>query len=218
MMAIPVDEAKGGRCSRNYLRIAACLACAVGVLWALLGSWLTANEFTEAAMEFQGYFFSFCMVLIGGFICLLTGFGRTIWSTAATLLGIMAALLIVYLACRYSNNSFVFWKLRAVKPAVWQKMVSDLRALDLQKHKNGPDAPFFIPRVQAPRSFDTLALPGDWSGVHSGFGDHPLMMCGVKSRSWGLAIGWTNFSYGVWATCKRVEVGEEVWLFAGTFD
>jgi hypothetical protein len=128
-MATRIDAVDERGYTKNfyYLRIAAFVAVAACVLWALLGSWLTANEFTDAATEFSGYF-------------------------------------------------------------------------------------------RAPRSFDALALPGDWSGVHSGLGGHPIMVCGVKSRSWGLAIGSTNFSYGKWATCQRVEVGDEVWFFVETFD
>jgi hypothetical protein len=217
-MAKPVDVVKESGRSKSYICFAAWLTFAGGITWALLGSWLTANEITDASTEFQGYTFSFLLVLFGGFIYFLYEPRWTVLSKAVTVTGTVLGLLIVIKTCKYSDDTFIFWKMRAVKPATWNQMVADLRSLDGKWREFDPHVPHFIPREQAPRSFDALALPQDWTGVHNGAGDHPIMVCGVKSRRWGLVLGSTNFFYGSWARFKRVEVGDDAWFFAGPGD
>jgi len=213
--AIAANESKG---FTNYIRVGACLAVAFGVLRSLFGSWLTANEFTELGTEIEWYLWSFLLVLFGGLIYAFYPSNGASWLKAASVLGMAVAVCIVFESCKYSDDSFFFWKIKAVKPEVWKQLVSDLRMLDKKWQEFHDDEPHFIPRDKAPRSFDTLALPADWSGVHSGVRNHPIMVCGGKSRTWGLVLGSVNFAGGRWATYKRVQVGEDVWFFEGLGD
>jgi len=213
-MTTTVDAVYKSSCFKRYKRVVTRLTVATAVLWALMGSWLTANNITEASTEFSDYFYSFWIVLVGGFIYFRSDSRRIAWSRAATLVGTGPALLIVFESCQYSDDTFVFWKMKSIKPAAWQQMISELRLIDEKWRINGPA---FIPRDQAPKSFDALGLPGDYSGIYMRAGGHPGIVCGVKSRRWGLAIGSNDFSYGNgnWVSFKRVQVGKDVWFFAG---
>jgi hypothetical protein len=141
---------------------------------------------------------------------------------------IAGALLIVISSCRYSDNTFIFWKIKAVKPQDWGRMISDLRTLDKQgkatnsriditREQNGLFNPTGekIMLVPLPKSFDALGLSTDCRGGTAGTGINPSIVYGTKSRRWGLVIGSNDFSHGNWALFKHVEVGDDAWFFVG---
>jgi hypothetical protein len=200
----------------------------IGVLWALSASWLTANEWITTYTEFNTYFWSGCLVAVGGLVCITLRSGRNPRLKGA-IFEMALGLVIIWASCRYSDDTFIFWKVRVVKPAEWQKMVSDLRTLDqkgresntrfeITKEKDGLFNPTRekIALVSPPKSFDPLGLLSDFRGGHAGIDSgNPTVVYGVKSRRWGLVIGSSDFSHGEWSFFKRVQVGDNAWFFAG---
>ena len=201
-----------GTCIRNAaVAVALCI-----VLYAVMASWLTAHELIRVTTELAGYYSAFGMVLACGVLYYVFDARRTKLSRFVTILGIIGALTVVVISCQYSDATFMFWKLRVVKPGEWQHMVSDLLALD--KKGQQTNTKININHDQAPSSFSSLGLTSDCMGGHAGVGNDPAVFYGVKSRRWGLEIGSNDFSHGHWATFKRVQIGYNAWLFVGPDD
>jgi hypothetical protein len=185
---------------------------AAAVLWASMASWFTAHNIIGTFAEINSYFWSCCVVIVGGFLCFLKGFRKSIG-----IIGTTAALLTIVTSCRYSDHTFIFWKIKAIQPATWNQMISDLRSLDEKRLKGRADSIHFS-YDSMPSSLRALGLPGDCGGVYADYEGRPDVMGGVKSRRWGLAIGSNNFSRGDWISFNRVQVGDDAWFFAGPSD
>jgi hypothetical protein len=195
---------------------AAIVIAAVAVLWAIIASWLTANEVIGVATEFTTYSCSFGSVLVCGLLNLWLRSNRRLLSTLLKIVAILGALTVIIVACRFSDGTFTFWKMRTVKPSEWHQMISDLLMLD--KRGRETNTKININHDETPKSFGSLGLLSDCMGGHAGIGNDPAIFYGVKSRRWGLEIGSNDFSHGRWATFKRVQVGENAWFFVGSDD
>ena len=226
-----MSESAAGYHRVSRTRILAILTAALGALWALTSSWLTAHNLIPVTTEITGDFFSVVAVLVAGLVCFASD-DRPKWQgRLLTLLWTSAGILIEIVGCQMSDDNFLRWKMHAIDDATWNRMISELRAIDekgqaeearidITKEQGGLFNPTTnkVLMVPVPEVFDALGRRDDFMGGHAGVGNDPAMFYGVKSRRWGLEIGTNDFSHGHWATFKRVKVGENAWLFAGPDD
>jgi len=171
--------------------------CLIGLaaLWSVVAARLSANLVISVWAEFASYWLALFAVFIGAYLMLRnqkppTAHTRLLWRS----LCVGLALVVVVVSWHYSDDQFLFWKMKAIPSGAWPKMASDLEAFGRQVAQAGNTS---LPATKPPpMSLRQLGLGADYSGGVANVWDTPqftgvfaVITFGYKSRSWGLLVG-----------------------------
>ena len=198
------------------MRSVGLLLAGVGIAWALFASFFTANEYIESFAELVSYYISGVLTLIG---LALIGFPFVSLSKRmrTVLIAVtVAALCTVMCACIYSDETFMFWKLRSTSATTWKQMSDDLQVFGRTVAKEDSSGLGNFRHMKMPSSFAALGLNREFAGGNAGGGLNPYVFYGsTKGRRWGIVIGSNYFSGGNWALSKRIMVSDNAYFFVG---
>jgi hypothetical protein len=196
--------------------------CVIGMaaLWSVVAAPLSANLVISVLAEFASYWLALFVVLFGGYM-LLRSQKRPIaprglrWKFSCVGL----ALLVVIVSWRWSDDQFLFWKMRAIPSRAWPQMASDLEAFGKQAAQSGND---FLPRTKPPKSLQQLGLGVDYSGGVANVWNSPqytgvfaVMTFGYKVRCWGLLLGPEERAKSYCHGGSYVRVSSNAFFFVG---
>jgi hypothetical protein len=171
--------------------------CLTGVaaIWSAAAAPLSANLVISVLSELASYWLALFGLLLGACL-LLTSQKRPIAPMGLVWRGfcVALALVVVVVSWRWSDDQFVFWKMRAIPWGAWPQMASDLRAFGERVAESGSD---FLPAGKAPpRSLQQLGSDVDYKGGIANMWNSPqytgtfaVITFGYKDRSWGLLVG-----------------------------
>ena len=183
------------------------------IIWSTTASWFTAHNFFGSRAESISYLCSFVLILIGVFW--LASLKKTSSWRGKTmiLVGAIASLAIVLGSCTCGNDTFRYWKMKAVSPENWHQMAGDLKTVrELVKPDDINENGRFEGRV-IPTNFDKLGLRTECMGGNVGDGTDPYVVYGTQERRWGLVIGSNVFVKKRW---KRVQVADDCFFYVGS--
>jgi len=186
------------------------------VLWCLSASWLTAHEVIKSVSEVESYLWCLCLMLFTAVCYLWLACRANIWHSFLAAIVAFSGLIIGVIASRTADDTFMFWKIRAISPATWQLMVSDLKALGNDIPQRDKSGFFPIPDPnRMPKSFDFLGLRKEF--VVFEWGTQPCVRFGSKGaqgRQWGLFVGSRHFWDGEHPeVVKRIRVTDDAYFF-----
>jgi hypothetical protein len=198
----------------TYKKMIALSVVFVSSIGASLASSLCAANVVSFKTEFILYYLSFISIAIAG--CVLAGSSEHALRICAGWIMTILLLVGVCVADIYSNETFLFWKLRMVKKLEWVQMATALATLD--RSENVTHSTRLLRSEEIESSFKQLGVLSDFSGGKIGVESDHIVAFGGKSRRWGMIIGTSRFSSGKWSSFDRVNVSDDVWLFVGEDD
>jgi hypothetical protein len=200
---------------RSRKRLCGVVMVVSAAFWAIAASCLTAFNITNSVVEFVGYRACVLMALLGFYLSIRADSSSRPRSKDALLLFNFVAVLMIFVAWRYSDYTFGFWKMRRIPHREWQQMISELKKLGKESLLTDPNGGVPIHPGQMPSSFRLLSAQLEYGGGNTGTGSDPYVQFGTKERCWGLAIGSNLFSHGNGIQFWRIVVGDNGYFYVG---
>jgi hypothetical protein len=176
---------------------------ALCVIWVFICPWFTAHNIVDFMTERRSRGLAMLGVLVFGSAFVSSGSHRRfLWKLIVRCLFFLSALVAMLYGWASADFTFAYWKVRAIPPAVWAQMASDMRKFGEVAAENGrPISP-----EKLPADLHLLGRIGAlWVSNPSG-GTNPevILECNNYFRIWGLFVTTdTNTQAGIRSLCYK---------------
>jgi hypothetical protein len=182
----------GATTDRSASSLVSCLCIVIMLLcaiWNLVAPWFTAHNIIYLNTERYSCWLAIFGVLIFGAGALYSRSKvGSDWKFKVYVFLLFFGLCLTFYGFAFATDLFFYWKIKAIPPAVWAQMASDLRKLGeaaIQNHHGGS--------IELPESFHLLGHYGylnpEQISTSSGGDDLTVDLAfGNKLRGWGLFV------------------------------
>jgi hypothetical protein len=185
------DNNGGAVLGRSSLVFYLCgVITALCAIWVLIAPWFTAHNLMDFMVERQSCWLAILGVLVFGiaFISFNLGEEERIKRILCWVIFVSSAC-VTFCGEEFADYTFAYWKVRAIPPAVWAQMASDMRKYGEVAAKN--DRP--IQPDKLPADLHLLGpigtLNARWvSSSPGGTNFEVVLECGNRLRAWGMFV------------------------------
>ncbi len=197
---------------------------AVAIAWSFAAAWFSANLVISVVAELASYWLSLLAVLLGAYLQLRilrrpVSLANVLWRSWLS----VAALVIVVVCWRQSDERFALWKMRAISPKEWSEMVSELRKFGTEIAQSGVTSASAT--MVPPETLRSIGSGTDYSGAFGNIitsseysGLTAEILFGYKGRGWGLCVGPESFAEKYSRGTNYIRVATDGFFFCSPRD